>query len=240
MKLRDEPGQLQAQVLTVEQLQVQTEVRTKADAACKSLKAELTTWTQTMDSLRAGVSASSSSDMQEVVAGLDRGRNCLELRLQRVVGAVQKSQRASKLDLFVAGEGFRTGVALKLLSCIEQKGGSVDTLFDAIDSSRKGYINQADIRHFLESNGKQLQPAELETFLAARNGDDLDMNAAKDASLDKAALARAVRVYYKVAQVLEVSDGLEVENCKQMRRMRKVKYWSYWKGPKQMALCRVE
>merc|ERR1712217_641752 len=96
--------------------------------------------------------------------------------------------------------------------------GTVDTLFDAIDTNRRGRINQGDLRVFLQSNGKELQPAELEAFLAARNGmADIDMNSTQDATLDRAALTRAVRVYYKVAKPSVISDErAEGEHLRQM------------------------
>jgi len=224
-RLRNDPSQLQAQGLSAEELTLQNEVRGKSDAAAKSLKTELNAWAVSMDALRADVAH--NPDMLEVVTGLDKGRNALESRLKNIAGAVAKSQRASQLDRSVAREGFRMSVACKLRACAEDKGGDVASIFDAVDKDKRGSVNQVVLRQFLESQGKQLQPTELETFMA-----DQSAAAAHEVSLSREELVRAVRVFYKVVKPLVVSDGLAIQNCTQLRRMEEGEILEVLEGPK--------
>jgi len=230
-KLRDTPGQLQAQVLSAEELTVQREVRERADSSCKSLRSELGTLATSLDALRADVA--NLAQMTEVVGGLDKGRHALEQRLQKVMTVVQKSQRAAQLDVFVASESSRVGVAAKLRECVEDGGQNVDTLFDAIDSNSRGSIGLAEIRDFLQRRSKQLQPSELETFLVARDGSrDIDVSSANTVSLDRAAFSRQLRIYYKVEQPSAISDALQIQNCKELRQMGKGEIFELIEGPK--------
>lgn len=232
-RIRETPGQLQAQVLSVPELTVQKEVREKADTACKSLKAELSAWATSMDALRADISSSGNSGLAQVAAGLDTGRNAVEQRIHRVLAVVQRSQRASRLDAFVASESSRVAVAAKLRSCVDDRGQSVETLFDAIDSNSRGSIGHADISDFLQKSSKQLQPSELETFLVASDGSkDIDVSSANTVSLDRVAFLRQLRIYYKVEQFSAVSDEHDLQNCKELRRMEKGEIFEVMEGPK--------
>lgn len=232
-KLRHDPSQLQAQVLSVEELTLQREVRDKADDVSRRLKVELGTWAVTMDMLRASVA--NNPDMLEVVTGLDKGRNALQLRLQNISTAIAKSHRASQLDAFVEGESLRMSVACKLRACVEGKGGDVASVFDAVDKHRRGTVNQAVLRECLESNGKQLRAAELETFIAAARGGvtDADKTSAQNVDLSRDELNRAIRVFYKVVKPLVVSDGLAIQNCTQLRRMDPGEILEVLEGPKE-------
>jgi hypothetical protein len=171
--------------------------------------------------------------MTQVVDGLDKGRHALEQRLLKVMTAVQRSQRASQLDAFVASESSRVAVAAKLRECVEDRGKNVDTLFDAIDGNSRGSIGLAEIRDFLQRSDKQLQPSELETFLVARDGaKDVDVSSANSVSFDREAFSRQLRIYYKVEQSSAVSDELQIQNCKEVRRMEKGEIFEVMEGPK--------
>lgn len=174
--------------------------------------------------------------MKPDMAVLTTNRDMFDARLSTVEGIATNGRQLALHKVFAENETMRMEVAARLRVCIEAQGGKPEELYESIGPDGKMTMDAVKAylqKHQVDISSEKLEQVFAPAMAAGLSAEDAEGRAGEQAKnlISKEEFMRVIRIFYKVTKEIILSDNLQLEQSRQIRRMDVGEVMEVHQGP---------
>jgi len=214
----------------------QTTATTSLEMAIKAAEAEIIVSKEQLKAATVDVKVTGVNEAHMNVAIMIDGQ--VDKLATITLGFRETKKDALKIDL-VARETYRVELVANLRAYAEAQSQTAETLFNYIASDGAETMSKADVKKFLQSNGKPVDDEKLEQVCKAACLTDA-ATSISDVQLTKDDFKRINRYYMLVVKEIVLTDNHKIDQSKQLRKFTVGEVLEVTEGPKLEATIGIQ